>query len=206
MERFHDIIKFWFENLDEDSLISPDSDLAKKWFRGNSTLDAEIKKNFEGDLKKADNGEYASWEEDGYGRLALILLYDQFARNMYRGEEKAFAYDLKALELALRSVKDGFDGRVYFVERIFYFMPLMHSENIEVQSSSVEVYEKLVREAERYEDQNVPFLEYVLEYARKHMDAIERFRRFPHRNNALGRRSTSEERDYLDDPENSFNS
>lgn len=204
MERYQNIIKFWFEDLDEDSLLAPDSDLVKKWFRGRKSLDAEIKAKFEDDLNKADKGAYAAWEDDGYGRLALILLFDQFARSMYRGSSRAFDYDLKALELALRSVKDGFDGRVYFVERIFYFMPLMHAENLEIQANSVEMYEKLVREAERYEDQNVPFLKYVLEYARKHHDVIARFRRFPQRNAALDRRSTSEERDFMDDPANNF--
>lgn len=204
MERYQKIIQFWFEDLDEDSVLTPESPLVKKWFQGSKSLDLEIKKNFEDDLKAADRGEYVAWEAHGYGRLALILLYDQFPRNMYRGEARAYHYDLKALELSLRSLKDGFDGRVYFIERIFYFLPLMHSENLEVQESSLEAYEKLLREAERYEDQNVPFLRYVLDYARKHMDAITRFRRFPQRNSALNRRSTSEERDYLDDPGNRF--
>jgi uncharacterized protein (DUF924 family) len=204
MERYHAIIQFWFEDLDEDSVLTMESPLVRKWFHGSSSLDLEIKKNFEGDLQAAAEGKYASWEDNGYGRLALILLFDQFPRNMYRGQVKAFDYDLKALELALRSLKDGFDGRVYFVERIFYFMPLMHSENLEIQENAIEAYEKLLREAERYEDQNVPFLRLVLERAMRHKDAIARFRRFPQRNVALNRRSTSEERDYLDDPINRY--
>lgn len=201
MERHKEILKYWFENLDEDTLLTQESPLVKKWFGKDKKVEQELKK-FEPDIKKAAKGEYAEWENDAYGRLALILLYDQFPRHLYRDTPKAYQYDLKALELALRSVKDEFEGRVYFVERLFYFLPLLHAENMEVQTTSVEMFGKLLEEAERYEDQNVPFLKEMLVKAQRHLEIYQRFGRFPDRNRALDRKATSEEREFAEDPMN----
>jgi len=202
MERYEEILDFWFEGIDEDSEVAPDSNLVKKWFIVSEKFDTEVRKNFETDLKKAQNGEYKNWEDDPRGRLALIILFDQFSRQIHRGLEKAFVSDIAALELSLRSIKDGFDGRVNFVERIFYYMPIMHTESKEVQVTSVEIFEKHLREAERYEDQNIQLFQLNLEHAVKHRDVIFQFNRFPFRNDAMGRRSTSDEREFMEDPAN----
>lgn len=204
MERYEEILEFWFEDLDEDSLVTPESELNRKWFAKDSKLDKDIKSKFAGDVKKAAKGEYDSWIEDPRGRLALIIILDQFTRNVYRDTPEAFSNDLKALELALMSAKDEFDGRVYFVERIFYYLPMEHSESLEVQETSVNLFQKLYNEAQRYEDQNAPYLKYVLDYAQRHLEVIKLFGRFPHRNKTLGRRSTSEEIEFLQDPNNWF--
>lgn len=204
MERIEAILQFWFGDIDEDTEVTMDSEYSKKWFGKSEELDKEIKKNFEGDVKKAIKGQLDDWADDPRGRLALIILLDQFTRNIYRDSPKAFDSDLKALELSLASLKDGFDGRVGFVERQFMYMPLMHSENLEVQKNSVEVFAKHLEEAERYEDPSVEYFRSVLEYAQKHHDVIERFKRFPHRNKILGRRSTSEELAFLEEPGSSF--
>lgn len=202
MEKYDEILKYWFEDIDEDTVVAPGSALADKWFSPTPQQDEEVRKLFEGDLKKAEKGEYKAWEEDPYGRLAIIILFDQFSRQIYRGQEKAFANDIEALKLSLRSLKDGFDGRVSFVERVFYYMPLMHAESKELQVTAVETFEKHLREAERYEDPNVEFFKHVLQQAVKHREVIFRFSRFPQRNDALGRRSTSDEKEFIETPAN----
>ena len=198
------VLDYWFSDFDIDEKIDSESACVQRWFRRNMETDKEIKKLFEEDLKKAIKGEYDFWAEDAEGRLALTILLDQFPRNMYRNTTKAFSGDLKALELALRSIKDGFDGRVEFVERLFIYMPLMHSENLEVQELSLKYFTLLVEEATACEEINVDYLKTVLDYAQRHYDMIKEFGRFPHRNKVLRRRSTSDELAFLQMPNSSF--
>ncbi|MCA9400753.1 MAG: DUF924 domain-containing protein [Candidatus Omnitrophica bacterium] len=197
MERYEEILNYWFEDLDEDSIISQDHPVVRKWFDMSLETDQYIQDQFMSDYKEAIAGTYDHWIHDPRGRLALIIIYDQFSRNLFRDSAKAFEADYKALELALSSLKDGFDGRVNFIERIFYYMPLMHAENIEIQTISVETFEKFLNEAERYEDQNVAYFQVTLAYAKQHYDVIKQFKRFPHRNKALDRRSTSDETAFI---------
>ena len=204
MERYEEILEYWFgEDFDEDTQVTRDSILVQEWFRPTKDMDQEIKGYFEKDLKAAQKGKLDDWEDDPESRLALLVLLDQFSRNIYRGDAKAFDNDLRALELSLKSIKDGFDGRVSFVQRQFYYMPLMHAENLEVQQTSVQVFTKLILEAERYEDPSLDYLRSVLDFAKQHLDVFQTFGRFPWRNDALNRRSTTEERLFLSDPDNS---
>lgn len=202
-ERINDVLNFWFEDLDEDTAIKG-SETAKRWFIKNEKNDKFIKKNFEKDVKKAAKDEYKDWEETPEGRLALIILLDQFSRNIYRDTPKAFENDLKALELCLKSLKDGTVERLRLIERVFLFMPLMHSENLELQELSVQSFEKLYKRAEEEEDINAEYFQSNYDYAVRHKEAIELFKRFPHRNKTLNRRSTSDEIEYLQDPNHSF--
>ena len=203
-DRIKAILDYWFADFDEDVVINSESKCVQRWFSKDKKVDAEIKTNFSEDVKKALEGQYDSWAETAEGRLALIILLDQFTRSIYRDSEKAFSGDLKALALAGRSVKDGFDGRVDFVARQFFYMPLMHSENVQAQEMSAKAFGFLVEEAITNEDVNVEYLKYVNDFAKRHQAIILDFGRFPHRNKILDRRSTSDETAFLQTPNSSF--
>lgn len=205
MERYEEILQFWFGNIDEDTVIAKGGTLSQRWFGKNKNFDAEIKKNFEADLNRAAVGKLKEWEESPRGRLALIILLDQFPRNIYRNTVKAFDYDLQALEHCLVAIKRKQDDQLnLLVERQFLYMPMMHSENSIVQEQSLQYFKLLAEEAERFEPQNVEYFQYTLGYAQRHYDAIKQFQRFPHRNKILKRKSTSGERSFLESPGSSF--
>jgi uncharacterized protein (DUF924 family) len=142
----------------------------------------------------AEQGELSLWESSPRRRLALILLLDQFPRNIYRGSARAFAQDLQALSLTVSGMQIGADATLDPVERLFFYMPLMHAESLDVQEESVAAFRRLLEEAPAelrriFEDH--------LRYAVLHRDIVARFGRFPHRNRALGRESTPNEVEWL---------
>ena len=148
-----------------------------------------------GDLtQQAAAGKLESWESGPRRRLALILLLDQFPRNIFRGRPAAFAQDRQALELALDGIQIGGDATLDPVERIFFYMPLMHAENLEIQEEGVAAFTRLHAEAPH--EMRATF-DANLKAAREHRDVIARFARFPHRNRILGRDSTPEELQWL---------
>jgi uncharacterized protein (DUF924 family) len=138
----------------------------------------------------AERGALAAWESSPRRRLALILLLDQFPRNIYRGTARAYAQDLQALSLAVSGMQFGADATLDPVERLFFYMPLMHAESPDVQDESVAAFRRLLDEAPA---ELHGMFESNLHYAVAHRDLITRFGRFPHRNRALGRDSTPEE-------------
>ena len=138
----------------------------------------------------AEQGRLAAWESSPRRRLALILLLDQFSRNIYRGSAHAFAQDLQALSLTVSGMQVGADATLDPVERLFFYMPLMHAESLDVQEESVAAFRRLREEAPA--DLRGTF-DSNLHYAVLHRNVIERFGRFPSRNEALGRQSTPEE-------------
>lgn len=158
------------------------------------TLDEEIRERFGALLERAARGELDSWADGTRRRLSLILLLDQFSRNIHRGSAQAFGQDAKALALALSGMQSGADAALEPLERLFFFMPLQHSESLEVQDESVAAYRRLLSEAPPQLQQ---MFEASLDYAEKHHDIIKRYGRFPHRNQALGRTSTPGEKAYL---------
>lgn len=167
-------------------------------------FDALVREHFEKDIKKAIAGGYGDWEDTIQGRLALIILFDQFPRNIYRGTATAFKWDQLALDLSLRSWHDGDDMAMPLIERVFVYMPFMHAEDVEIQNLSLRCFERLVTESEKISPLNTHYFKYNLEYARKHRDIIEKFGRFPHRNNSLSRKSTVQELEFLEGPKSSF--
>jgi uncharacterized protein (DUF924 family) len=177
----------------------------KVWFAGASTaplvqeLDAAIRTEFGARVEAALKGELASWADGPRRRLSLIILLDQFPRHLYRGRARAFAGDEQALALALSGMQSGADAALDPVERIFFYMPLQHSESPEVQEESVAAYRRLLGEAPQLLRE--PF-EATLKYAQVHASIIRRFGRFPHRNHALRRASTLDEAPYLRDADN----
>jgi uncharacterized protein (DUF924 family) len=138
----------------------------------------------------AEQGRLAHWESSPRRRLALILLFDQFSRNIYRGSERAYAQDLEALSLTVSGMQTGADATLDPLERLFFYMPLMHAESLDVQEESVAAFRRLLEEspAELHR-----IFQGSLDSAVEHRDIIARFGRFPHRNQALGRESTPEE-------------
>jgi uncharacterized protein (DUF924 family) len=191
------VLTFWFA----DSLDSAEA-LRRRvafWFGGDTgqevgAVDRQIEQEFRADMERAAAGEYASWSRTPRGRLALILLLDQFPRNVFRGTARAFATDPMALALVLEAMERGIDALLQPAERLFFYLPLEHAENIEAQERGVAACAALALDAP------APIREYFDEftrYAEQHRDIIRRFGRFPHRNAILGRQSTAVERDYL---------
>lgn len=197
MDKMTEVLNFWFEGADDQAAINKSASPFNKWFAKSEKFDGEIRSRFEEDFKKAQKGDYKSWEEPAAGRLALILFFDQFSRNMYRGTPEMFATDSPALSLTLRSFKDFRDMQLQLIERVFLYMPLMHAEDLTVQKQSVKSFQDLAEESRLKNPQNAFYYEYTLDYAKKHHDIIARFGRFPHRNAILKRASTPEEAKFL---------
>ena len=156
-----------------------------KWFNGGADFDAECRHRFLDAHHAAARRELADWMDDAEGALALLLLLDQIPRNVFRGSAHAFATDGLAREFAGSAIDAGFDRRADPALRLFFYLPFEHSEDIADQDRSLQLFTAM-GDAD-YTD-----------YARRHRDAIARFGRFPHRNAALGRTSTPEERAWLD--------
>ena len=196
MDEARSVREFWFGRRP----LSPE-DLTERmefWFGEEASevalRDEEIRTRFGRLLERAAGGELESWADGPRRRLSLIILLDQFPRNMFRGTARAFAYDTKALALTLSGMQSGADAALDAVERIFFYMPLQHAESHEVQDESVAAYRRLL--AETPADLRESFAE-VLQYAEQHRSVIERFGRFPHRNRILGRESTPAEQAWL---------
>ena len=156
--------------------------------------DEEIRQRFGVLMERAASGELDSWTGSPRRLLSLILLLDQFPRNVFRGTSRAFTRDEKALSLLLSGMQSGADAALDPVERVFFYMPLQHSELTSVQEESITAFQRLREEAPA--DMRDTFTG-ILQYAELHRDLIERFGRFPHRNRVLGRISTPEEEEYL---------
>lgn len=201
MERQETILNYWFGTLHENK--APSSDYYEMWFAKRDDIDRHIKSNFEEDLNCAVDGKLKSWEDTPRGILALIILLDQFSRNIYRETAKAFAQDNLALELCLRGMAKGVDKNLHPVERLFFYMPLEHSEDLEMQKKSVE-YFSLLEKLFTSPPSLASMISTFRDYADKHFVIIERFGRFPHRNDILGRESTPEEIEFLKEPGSSF--
>jgi uncharacterized protein (DUF924 family) len=165
------------------------------WFgAAGAQQDEEIRGRFGALVERAAAGELAGWADGSRGRLSLILLLDQFPRNLFRGTARAFAYDDQALALTLSGMQSAADGALDVVERLFFYLPLEHAESLEAQDESVAACRRLLGEVPR-ELQSV--FESTLRSAEQHRSIIERFGRFPHRNRVLERTSTDAEEQWL---------
>lgn len=190
-ERAEEVLGFWFGTEDEPGFDQP----REVWFSKNEGFDREIRERFAGDHERAAAGQLDHWKEEPRTCLALILLLDQVPRNLFRGAPRSFASDEKALAAARHAVGRGFDRELTEVMRWFIYLPFEHSEDLEDQHRSVELFRSLG---------NDPDSVYVTEYAVRHREIVERFGRFPHRNVVLGRPSTPGEVEFLKEPGSSF--
>ncbi|MGI9535182.1 MAG: DUF924 family protein [Thermodesulfobacteriota bacterium] len=195
------ILEFWFGDLKENGI--PDEKKQKIWWAKDEKTDKYIKNRFENHLIQAKNEELESWRITPRGLLAFIILTDQFSRNIYRGNPLAFSQDEMALQGTLEGINKGMDTKLYAVERVFFHMPLMHSEDIEIQSKSINYFSRMEKDYLDKPDIYI-LLKGNKKYAEKHYEIIKRFGRFPHRNKVLGRVSTAEEIEFLKHPGSSF--
>jgi uncharacterized protein (DUF924 family) len=190
--------------MDQMTVFDQKSPHVKMWFEKNPDIDEKIRKEFRGDLLKALNGELTHWEKTPRGRLALVILLDQFTRNIYRDQAEAFCGDEKALNLCMDTIDDKLDENLYVMERIFLYMPLMHSEQLEIQEKSLKMFKNLIELAKIKSPQNKMYCTNSYKYSQLHYDIIKKFGRFPHRNKILNRPSTPEEIEFLKKPGSSF--
>lgn len=188
------VLQFWFA----DVRSCPEGFEQRKrfWFSPSPRADAMLRERFADAVTQALGGELDHWATQAGGNLALVLMLDQFPRNIHRGSPRAFAADARALVWARRGIEQGHDLELSVVERGFLYMPFQHSEDVSVQRESVELYDRLRRTAPR---QWVAAAKSFARFAREHKTIIDKFGRFPHRNQILGRPSTDEERRYLAD-------
>ena len=196
-ERVEEILRYWFGDLEGPHGF--DSSKNALWWAAGEAVDAEIRERFGELVARARAGELTHWSESPRSTLALVILLDQFTRNLGRGTAEAFAGDEQALRTALRALDDGHDGHLRPIERAFLCMPLMHAEDREVARRSLEVFGRLSEEVADIEGQ--PDFH---PHAVTHAEIVLRFGRYPHRNVLLGRESTAEEEAFLADGGPSF--
>lgn len=190
--RIDEILGFWFK---EQQLSAPQIDRRMDiWFGEDKAFDLEIEREFADDVESASAGKLDHWAEEPRGRLALILLLDQFRRNIHRNSAKAFEKDKAALKLCVEGAMQKKDQGLTPIERVFFYMPLQHAESGKVQAKSVELYNKL---AESVSATYRETFSTIAQFAELHRDIIEQFGRFPHRNKLLGRKNTAAENEYL---------
>ena len=190
--RIDTILSFWFK---EQELSGPQIDRRMDvWFSADPVLDHEIEKEFADDVAAACDGGLDHWAVDPRGRLALIILIDQFRRNIYRNTAEAFSMDKLALKLCVEGAMEKKDVGLLPLQRVFFYMPLQHAESKKVQEKSVELYNRL---AEAVSPTYRETLLTVAQFAELHKDIIDQFGRFPHRNKLLDRENTPEEDEYL---------
>jgi uncharacterized protein (DUF924 family) len=175
-----DLLHFWFNEAGKE-----------KWWQKDDSFDRQVHDRFLEVYQHASRCELFGWREEARGWLAEIIVLDQFPRNMFRGDPRAFATDGMAVILGQEAVTNGVDNDLDAIEKSFLYMPLMHSESALIHETAIELFSQ-------------PGLEFNLDFERKHKDIIDRFGRYPHRNEILGRPSTAEELEFLAGPESSF--
>jgi uncharacterized protein (DUF924 family) len=198
-----EICSFWFGELDADGRATAETQ--QRWFKKDPQFDALVRQRFLASYDAAVEGGLDSWRREPRGALALILVLDQFSRNMFRGEAQMYSGDDIALAVAKEGLAAGLDAEMGVAERTFFRMPLMHSEVLADQDACVATFEALASE---YRDSGreglAKSVEGTLEYAVAHRDIVAKWGRFPHRNAILGRTSTPEEVAFLEGPGSSF--
>ncbi len=196
--RAQDVLQFWLGP--KPYTAAQVTQRSRLWFGDPNApelipqTDELIQNQFAALIAAAARGELASWESSPRRRLALILLLDQFPRNVYRGTAAAFAQDDKALRLAVSGMQFGADAALDPLERMFFYLPLTHAESLDVQDEGVAAFRRLLEEAQ---PELRSYFEDCLRYAQLHRALIARFGRFPHRNAILGRESGVAETEYL---------
>jgi uncharacterized protein (DUF924 family) len=191
-EHPEEVLAFWFG----DARDGPQHALARMpfWFGPSAQVDREISERFGAVVDRAGAGELSSWEAEPPSALALVLALDQFPRNIYRADARAFAHDALALAVARRALARGFERSLAPIEHAFLLLPLEHAEELAAQDECVARSRAL---AESCPAEWAETMLAFVPYAEQHRAIIERFGRFPHRNRALGRRSTPDEAAFL---------
>jgi uncharacterized protein (DUF924 family) len=189
-----DVLAFWFG--EPATTAEEFGRKVRRWFMGGPAVDSEIRERFGPLVDRAIAGELDDWARTVRGRLALIVVLDQFPRSMFRDDARAYRGDTKAQALAVEAFDRGLDRELSIEQRNFLGMPFVHAESLALQDRAVIAMEALVRDAPEWQR---PLLGMGIEQSRKYRDVISRFGRFPHRNAILGRTSTAEEEAFLVD-------
>lgn len=208
--RATEILEFWFGPRDGDPLAP-----SARWFKRDEAFDEEIRRRFASDIERAMRGELDAWNSEdardgtetaARSSLAFVVLLDQFSRNAFRDTPRAFAQDERALEASLAGQQTGRDNQLTWIERYFFYMPMMHAESREMQHRSVANFAHLASEASSANapDAIVKVLRLAHDFAVRHAAIVEHYGRFPHRNAILSRTSTSEELEFLKQPGSGF--
>jgi uncharacterized protein (DUF924 family) len=203
-----EILEYWFSSLTDETALDrnqePFRTCFQRWYGKDPAIDAEIRTRFEPVLLEATrDGQrldrvLADWEQQPQGLLALVILLDQLPRNMYRGSAKMYDHDPLALAVTMRAIENHPDGAsLPLVWQMFLYVPLMHVENLTLQQYMLMQFESLTERARVRSPKNQPFFAFACDYARQHVQIVEKFGRFPHRNALLNRRSTAEEEAFL---------
>ena len=193
------VLEFWFGDIGDDGQVSPE--ITQRWFKKDPEFDRLVKSKFSEYLDSAYMGAFDRWISEPLGSVALIIMLDQFPRNIFRDQVKAFHYDQKAISIAKLFADSILYLQVLPVCGQFALMPFMHSEDLEVQKQGLQHFRLL---KDKCPDYAKPAMANVYDFAVKHHDIIERFGRFPHRNQILSRESTDEEKVFLQGPGSSF--
>jgi uncharacterized protein (DUF924 family) len=193
------ILDFWFGSDADDAAVAKKQ--SELWWSRNKATDDEIRRRFEIYVILAVSEQLKDWLMTPRGRLALIILADQFPRNIYRDTAQAFSCDEQALTWCIEGLEQKVDRELRPIERVFFYLPLEHAEHLVHQDLSVKCFSELAADVPA--EQKSVFEDY-LNYAIRHRQIIERFGRFPHRNKVLGRESTPEELAFLSEPGSSF--
>jgi uncharacterized protein (DUF924 family) len=188
-----ELLTYWFGELNEHGVCSPKQ--SQLWFRYRDSTDDEIRSRFGEWVRRALAGELDHWEQTDEGLMALLLCQDQLTRNIFRGSPAAFSGDARALALAQSAVAAGRDRHLPSIHRVFLYVPYEHAEDLAVQNAGVDLFQDLL---ECCDDQVRDEIKGYGKYAEAHRDVIERFGRFPHRNDILQRDSTPGELAYLE--------
>ena len=186
-----EVLEFWFGREDEEGY----GEFREVWFTKDPEFDREVRDRFEDIYEEAATGRLESWKNEARSCLALIIVLDQFPRNMFRGDPKTYATDEEARAAARHAVEQAYDRELPPFQRLFVYLPFEHSEELEDQQRSVELFRGLTAEMGS---------EDLLGYAVRHREIVERFGRFPHRNEILGRATSPEEAEFLRGPDSSF--
>jgi len=192
MDRVHEVLNFWFGDLGTADL--PTSDRTNLWFGENEQLKQDFLKQFGNEYETAVEGKLNYWSDTPRGRLALIILLDQFSRYLHKKSSEAFTYDPIALQLCSEGLEQNVDHSLTLIERVFFYMPLVHSEDATIQEMSIKRFQELVSLSL---PETTQIYQLFLAYAYAHFRVIKQFGRFPQRNQILGRESTQDELAFL---------
>ena len=187
------VLSYWFGDPDPAADLQP---RMQQWFGGGPEVDDEIRGRFGDLVRRARSGQLDGWRTSTAGTLALVILLDQFSRNVHRGDGASWACDPACQRIALTALALGVDAEVGVMQRSFLYLPLEHAEDRLLQQVSVRCFSRLVVGAPAHHRATV---EMWLDYALKHKSVVDRFGRFPHRNAPIGRQSTDEERAFVEE-------
>lgn len=191
-DKIHDILNFWFGDLGRADL--PSSDRTNLWFGESDKLKKEMTAIFENEYKAAISGKLNDWCKTPRGRLAVIILLDQFSRWAYRNTPNAFIQDKLAQKICIEGLQEKMDKSLTLIERVFFYMPLVHAEESGIQDQSIQLFQSLVSLSMT---ETTQVYQLFLAYAYAHFRVVKEFGRFPQRNQILGRESTEAEIAFL---------